>query len=188
MRVIGSDMAGADHVVMVAQKQAPRFAYTIGLSPQIGFEAILAGGCAFSAVEVQAILNALGEHLHEAAQSESFDGVEVAGLGAFSAGPVDPSWVDTLFAGALEYFRASSIRAVQVLPDDAHWTIDVPNLRRPRGEAGHGSWRWLNEAWPYPVPGASVAATNLAALRGARVTEAARWESDAWELFRGLGS
>jgi len=33
-------------------------------------------------------------------------------------------------------------------------------------------WRWQREAWAYPVPKEATATTNLAALRGERVTEA----------------
>jgi hypothetical protein len=44
-----------------------------------------------------------------------------------------------------------------------------------------------HEPWSYPVPSKSVAGTNLAALRGERITEAMRWEEDEWELYAGAG-
>ena len=49
------------------------------------------------------------------------------------------------------------------------------------------AWRWLREPWTYPVPDDSTAVTNLAALRGERITEASRWEVDEWEMFAGAG-
>ena len=48
-------------------------------------------------------------------------------------------------------------------------------------------WRWLREPWTFPVPEDSTAVTDLAALQGEPVTEAARWEEDYWELFAGCG-
>ena len=46
-------------------------------------------------------------------------------------------------------------------------------------------WRWLEAKWPYAVPAGSVVVTNLRALKGEHVSEAARWEHDQWEMFSG---
>jgi hypothetical protein len=45
----------------------------------------------------------------------------------------------------------------------------------------------MRESWTYPVRKDSTAITDLAALRGERITEACRWEEDEWELFAGAG-
>ena len=45
----------------------------------------------------------------------------------------------------------------------------------------------MHEPCPYAVSKQAVAATNLAALRGERITEATRWEEDEWEMFAGGG-
>ena len=50
------------------------------------------------------------------------------------------------------------------------------------------AWRWLHQQWDYPVPEKSVSATNLAALRGERITEAVRWDEDEWEISSGPAS
>src|SRR5262249_1743851 len=47
--------------------------------------------------------------------------------------------------------------------------------------------RRQHEPWPFPAPKDAVAATDLAALRGDRITEAMRWEEDEWEIFAGDG-
>ena len=53
--------------------------------------------------------------------------------------------------------------------------------------SGAPVWQWKHVPWSFSAPRSSTAATNLAALRGERVTEAARWEEDQWELFAGEG-
>ena len=73
------------------------------------------------------------------------------------------------------------------MPDAAHWTVDVPDLSQPWSPATAPGWRWLFEPWTLPVQETSKIVTNLAALRGEPVTEAARWEEDEWELFAGSG-
>jgi hypothetical protein len=92
-----------------------------------------------------------------------------------------------LIAGALGFYKVRDIPAFQIVPDPAHWTIDVPDLSKPWSAKAAPAWRWLDEEWKYPVPLKSVGITNLAALRGEPVTEVMRWEEDEWELFAGPG-
>jgi hypothetical protein len=47
------------------------------------------------------------------------------------------------------------------------------------------TWRWLTEPWPYAIPESSIAAVNVPALFGERITEAARWEDHLWEMSVG---
>ena len=81
----------------------------------------------------------------------------------------------------------SVLPTFQIVPDEAHRTIDVPNMQESWDPARTPIWRWLTDAWDYPVPRKSTGVTNLAALRGARITEVMRWEEDEWELFSGAG-
>ena len=46
---------------------------------------------------------------------------------------------------------------------------------------------WLKSPWNYPIPKRSIAITNLDALKGKAIAEAARWEENEWELFAGAG-
>jgi hypothetical protein len=87
--------------------------------------------------------------------------------------------------GAFDYYQKRNIPALQVVPDKAHWTIDVPDMSAPWNTTKEPVWRWLHEPWTYPVPEDATAATNLSALRGDGVTEAARWEEDEWEICAG---
>ena len=89
--------------------------------------------------------------------------------------------------GALDFYRETDLPALQIVPDEAHWTIDVPDLSEPWSAKASPIWQWLQEPWRYPVPSKSKAVTNLAALRGERITEAMRWEEDEWDLFAGPG-
>ena len=77
---------------------------------------------------------------------------------------------------------------MQVVPDNAHWTIDVPGMNAAWSAKGEPVWRWLHEPWTYPVPEDSHAITDLAAMRGERITASTRWEDNYWEVFAGAGS
>ncbi|HEY8714877.1 MAG TPA: hypothetical protein VIM00_05820, partial [Candidatus Acidoferrum sp.] len=88
---------------------------------------------------------------------------------------------------ALHFYGVKQVRAFQLRPDAAHWTNDVPDMCQPWNPVTASSWRWMHEEWTYPIPLRSVGITNLKALRGERVTEAARWEEDEWEIFAGAG-
>jgi hypothetical protein len=89
--------------------------------------------------------------------------------------------------GAFDYYQKREIPALQIIPDKEHWTIDVPDMTAPWSATLEPVWRWQREVWTYPVPKEATATTDLAALRGKRVTEAVRWEEDHWELFAGAG-
>ena len=113
--------------------------------------------------------------------------VEVAGLGSFTLRKVDSSWARELMLGVFDYYQEKDIPALQIVPDQDHWTIDVPNMIVPWSASQEPVWKSLREPWTYPVRQGSTAVTDLAALRGERITEACRWEEDEWELFAGAG-
>jgi hypothetical protein len=172
------------HVYVVSGGQTPRFAYTIGVSESIGVELILAGAILYMMEEVGTIINDIAGQLKAQPDRRVF---EVTGLGSFTLRKVDSSWATEFMLGAFDYYQKRDIPALQVVPDNAHWTIDVPDMSVPWNATSEPVWRWLKESWTYPVPEHATATTDLAALRGERVTEAMRWEEDDWEIFTGDG-
>jgi hypothetical protein len=172
------------HIYMVMGETTPRFAYTIGVSEPTGVELILAGAIFYMRDEVERIILKTAAHLKA---SRGREPLEVAGLGSFTLREVDSSWAKELMLGVFDYYRKKDISALQIVPDQDHWTIDVPNMSVPRSASQEPVWKWLREPWTYPVRKDSTAVTDLAALRGDRVTEACRWEEDEWELFAGAG-
>lgn len=175
------------HIYVVAGAAAtPRYAYTIGVSESIGAELILAGSSFYVNDDVAPILNAIAAQLNPQLDWEAMK-FEVAEQGSFILRKAHSSWATEFMRGALDYYDVREVPALQVVPDKAHWTIDVPDLSAPWSATTEPVWRWMREPWTYPVPEDSTAATDLAALRGERVTEAMRWEENEWEIFVGDG-
>jgi len=170
------------HVYMVISDTSPRFAYTIGLSESVGAELILAGAVFYMKDDVLQIIKAIASDLKAAHERRTF---EVTGQGSFSLRQAHSSWVAEFILGAFDYYQKRDIPALQIVPDEAHWTLDIPDMTAPWSPTGEPVWRWLREPWTFPVPKNSTATTDLAALQGEPVTEAARWEQDYWELFAG---
>src|SRR5581483_3609393 len=83
------------HVYVVSGMQQPRYAYTIGLSPNLGYELVFAGGILFMYNEVAQILKAVvGELKANSAVAGGSCGVD--SLGRFSFCRCDPSWTALL--------------------------------------------------------------------------------------------
>src|SRR5262245_13903427 len=174
------------HITLVGSREIPRFAYTIGVNRIIGAELIFAGGTFYSAEEGCQIINGSGKNLVTASSPNRLN-VALDALGSFSLRQADPSWFGELMLGAFDFYQRRDIPGFQIVPDNEHWTLDIPDLTRPWNAKSEPVWRWLHEPWEYSVSPQSVASTNLDALRGDRITEAARWEDDQWELFAGAG-
>jgi hypothetical protein len=172
------------HIYMVMGETTPRFAYTIGVSESAGVELILAGAIFYMRDDVEKIILKTVAHLNASRDRQL---VEVAGLGSFTLREVDSSWAKELMLGVFDYYQKKDIPALQIVPDQDHRTIDVPNMSVPWSASQEPVWKWLREPWTYPVRQDSTAITDLAALRGERITEACRWEGDEWELFAGAG-
>lgn len=170
------------HIYVVSGGAIPRFVYSIGLSDSIGAELILAGAIFYTKDEVVRVVNEIAAQLKAAPKRRV---CPVSELGSFSLQSVHVSWAKELMLGALDYYKRSEIVALQVLPDDSHWTIDVPDMSAAWTPAT--AWRWSREPWTYPVPENATATTNLDALRGNRISEVMRWEEDEWEMFAGAG-
>jgi len=175
------------HIYLVAGGAAPRFAYTIGVSESMGAELILAGASFYPDDQVAPIIDDIVAQLkrQRAWEAKKF---KVDEHGSFTLRKAHASWAPAFLLGALAYYQVREIPALQLVPDEAHWTIDVPDLSAPRSAAAEPAWRWLHEPWTYPVPKDAGALTNLAALRGERVTRAMRWEEDKWEILAGTES
>jgi hypothetical protein len=174
------------HTYLVSGGPEPRFAYTIGLSETLGSELILAGASFYLNDEVADIVDgiALQIKLRGVGEASTF---EIGSYGSFALRKAHTTWTKALMLGALDFYHVSAVSALQIVPDSAHQTIDVPKLTEPWSASTEPVWKWLHEPWTYPVPPESSATTNLVVLRGERITEAMRWEEDEWELFAGAG-
>src|ERR1043166_457956 len=113
------------HIYVVSAGTTPRFAYTIGISELVGVELILAGAIFYMKDEVVKILNEIAAQLKAQRTREVF---KVAGLGSFTLRKVDSSWAAEFMLGAFDYYQNRDIPALQIVPDNAHWTIDVPDM------------------------------------------------------------
>jgi hypothetical protein len=173
------------HKYLVTSGTIPRFAYTIGLRESLGAELVLAGAIYYSGNEVARIIETIGRQFKMGKRADSVFRVDE--LGSFTLRQSHTSWTSSLLLGALDYYNIREVDAYQIVPDEAHWTIDTPNLGEEWSAAAEPIWKWLHEEWEYMISQKSHASTNLDALRGARITEAVRWEEDYWELFAGPG-
>jgi hypothetical protein len=173
------------HIYLVMGTPSPRYAYTIGITPVAGLELVLAGAIFYDDDEAYRIVSELAERLRAGADPSTR--FRIKGLGCFGLVKARKDWTSALLLGAVDYYEGREAVAYQVLPDEGHLTNDVPDMTKVWSAPGNRAWTWFEREWPFAVPKDSVATTNLAALRGQRVTEAARWGEDEWELFAGAG-
>lgn len=173
------------HTYVVTGSGVPHYGYTIGLSESLRVELVLAGSYFYELTEVSKIIRTIARELRSPVTEEIT--INARPWGVFSLRKVDMSWARALMLGAFDYYKVKTIDAYQIVPDEAHWTVEIPDLSRPWSPALAPAWRWLQEPWTYAVPRDSVAITNLDALRGRRITEVMRWEEDEWEIFAGAG-
>ncbi|MFC5863517.1 DUF4262 domain-containing protein [Acidicapsa dinghuensis] len=174
------------HIYVVSGGSCPRFAYTIGLSEQVSFELILAGAILYLYKDVNQIINNIARELKLVGRFSKTP-FAVGSQGIFTLRETHSSWSSSLLLGALDYYQVKEMSVVQIVPDNDHWTVDIPDMSEPWSSTTAGAWRWLHESWTYAIPVNSVATTNIQALRGERTTEAARWEENEWEIFAGAG-
>lgn len=169
------------HAYVVSGGPMPRWIYTIGLSPSLGYELIFAGGALYPKDEVLRIVQ---DEVTKAQSDKRFLPNPSPGMDGFQLGSVCPEWAMQLLIGANDFYQ-THVAALQILPDQFRRTIDVPDLSAPLAVNQATSWRWLQEPWPYQIPKNAEAMTDLPVLMGARVTEVARWEEGYWEAFSG---
>jgi hypothetical protein len=174
------------HTYVVTGGGDPHFGYTIGLTESLGVELILAGTYFYRLADVSKVIDSIARKLVPPVAWDTVS-IDADPWGSFLFRRVDMSWATALMLGAFDYYRGKSIEAYQIVPDEKHWTIDVPDLSQPWSSTQAPGWRWIKEEWKYPVPNTSVALTDLNTLRGGRITEVMRWEEDQWEIFSGSG-
>lgn len=169
-------------IYRITDGACPRYTYTIGMTEAVGLELVFAGGAVYSAKDLNLIL----ETVRSFVLKEGFATgrtIPVENLGAFSLRPVHYSWVSALLLGAVDYYPGRQLAAIQIVPDAAHTTVDVPNLERAYTLETEPVWRWQFETWPHEVKASATVITDLDTLRGAPITEATRWEEAYWEAF-----
>jgi hypothetical protein len=174
------------HVTVVTGGALPRFAYTIGCTTTLGAEFVFAGGEFYSQSQVSEILAATiavasteADWLTQPIRTDS--------LGCFSLVKVHPSWAKLLALGAFAYYNQPTLSVWQIVPDSAHYTVDVLAMTAAFKEAAQPVWQWLTRPWEYAIPVDSMVVTNLRVLAGVPATEVMRWEADDWEIFAGAG-
>ncbi len=92
-----------------------------------------------------------------------------------------------MMLGVFDYYNTENINAYQIIPDSDHHTLDIPKMSNKFNVLSEPVWQWLVNKWDYAVPENSIAITNIDALKGATITEVARWEDNEWEMFAGAG-
>lgn len=174
------------HVTVVTGGELPRFAYTIGCKDTIGGEFAFAGGEYYSQAQIGEIIRAIVSFAAKQLDWQSLS-APVGSLGSFSVIKADASWSKRLLLGAFDYYNQVAIPVWQIVPDRAHRTLDIPDMSKVFDVASQPVWQWLERKWDYPIPGDSMALTNLPVLFGEKATEVMRWEKDDWEIFSGAG-
>ncbi|HTG17761.1 MAG TPA: DUF4262 domain-containing protein, partial [Blastocatellia bacterium] len=139
------------HTYVVTGGGYPHFGYTIGLTESLGAELILAGSYFYRLDDVSKVIRSVKGTLSPPVDWNAAQ-VETESWGAFSLRKVNASWATALMLGAFDYYPGKKIEAYQIVPDEAHSTIDVPDLSQQWSPTHTPGWRWLNEAWTYPVP------------------------------------
>ncbi|GAB4100068.1 hypothetical protein [Sinomonas halotolerans] len=168
-------------VIFVQQGTVPSYGYTEGVRGRAGCELVCAGALRYDVYQVERILRACAEDLtrrpsHEAAM------VEVAGLGTFAMGGVEPDWVEALLLGIPA--RRQQARWVQVIPVEPAPTLDTPDMARSLAEGHDPAWQWLVRPWDLPIPEESCVVTTLEVLTGSSPPVTIyRWEAGQWEAL-----
>jgi hypothetical protein len=168
------------HLYTISDAPIPRYSYTIGLlESSINSEIILAGAYSFDLHEIELIIEKTINNLklEENTIKRSGD------LGNFKLIETDPTWGREILLGAMDYYSQENIPALQLVPEEKYWTMEIPDMSKKFDPAYELAWRWLVEPWKYNIPVNSIAATNLSTLKGEIIIEASRWEDDYWELF-----
>lgn len=174
------------HITLVKQSSVPRYAYTIGLYPVLGYELILAGDCLLSGSEVFDILNYISKNILENENKELQSLVHYE-QHTFIMQTSHNEWSFQLALGAMDYYKLSSVPILQVLPSRELYTIDVPDMTSSLIHQQTSCWNVLISPWPYNISPTSTAIADVYALKGSRITELMRVEEDEWEMFSGPG-
>lgn len=174
------------HYTVVSGGDVPRFVYTIGCSEKNGVELLFAGGEYYSIVEVDLFLKGVILCINNDVDLTEIR-LNVSELGSFRLMQTHPSWAQLLALGVFDYYQNANIDVWQIVPDDAHYTLEIPDTTIAFDIQSNKVWQWLVRDWDYPVPAHATAIVNLPVLFGQPATEVMRWEEDEWEIFSGPG-
>jgi hypothetical protein len=174
------------HLTLVAGNILPRFAYTIGGINTFGSELIFAGGELYSRYDLSNIFSHAFDELKRGVQWKDVS-IDLGSLGTFSLSLVHRSWCKLLALDAFDFYNEQEIKALQILPDRKHHTLDIPDLSTEFEGESNPVWQWLTREWDVPIPNDSMAVTNIEVLFGTRATEVMRWEENEWEIYAGAG-
>lgn len=174
------------HINIVTDGLCPRFGYTIGAIEKIGLEVVFAGGLYYTNEEVSIIIDGIISELNKNSNWQELN-VEIDSIGSFSLSKVHDSWCKLLMLGVYDFYKTDNITALQILPDESHYTVEIPKLINEFNSINEPIWQWLVNNWSYPTPKNCTIITNLDALFGKLITEIMRWEEDEWEMFSGPG-
>jgi hypothetical protein len=179
IRAIRRNIQGhGHHIYDVRGGPLPPWSYSIGLSEQIGFEVIFAGGLYFDEPERPAILDGCIERMTKQASSEY-----ESSLGQFHLHLASESWPDELFLGAIDHYGHRP-KFMQIYPGEDSLTMDVPRLFESWSAKDFPVWKWLEEDWNYSIPPGSVALTDTDILGGhAKAEVACRFGKDYWKIY-----
>ncbi|WP_462249229.1 DUF4262 domain-containing protein [Ekhidna sp.] len=174
------------HVTIVNSKTDPRYAYTIGLFEDYGFELILSGGIIFLKEDLYRIFESVVSLIRNGTKAQNLI-TKLDDLGSFSLQEVDGSWSDLMMLGVFDFYKIDKVVSYQIIPDKKHHTLDIPDMNKKWDSKQEPVWKWLVEKWEYSLPDHSKVITNIDALKGEVITEVMRWEEDELEMFAGAG-
>jgi hypothetical protein len=170
------------HVTSVAGSILPRFVYTIGCRDLFGADLVFCGGEGYSQNNVTRIISEMVAWLKTGVDWRTVS-LQAPGLGSFTLSEVDSSWSKLMTLGIYDVYNTDQAVVLQILPDQQHWTLEIPNTSKQFNAESEPVWQWLVKEWDYPIPSKSSVVTNLKVLYGEKATEVMRWEEDEWEIF-----
>lgn len=147
---------------------------------------VLAGAYFFTRLEAAIVIDRLARINLETKPTRPLNHT-LDSFGNFEFPVVDESWVKAFLTAIPTYLHSESPPCFQILPEECHRTIDIPQMAISFSPASSPIWRWNEEPWPFHVSKEAFAVTDLRAIKGEKVKEATRWEVDQWELFAGPG-
>jgi len=162
--------------------ELPRFSYSIGLKDTLGFELIFAGCVFYNHKDISLIIEKIVAESRQRRVKINSE-ILIDSLGMFKLVEAKSSWCQKMMLGVYDYFDIKDFKGLQILPDDEHYTSDIPEMGKEYQESKQPVWKWLTKKWTYQVPKESTVTTNLGALKGENITEVMRWEDDSWEMF-----
>ncbi|MBB3696464.1 DUF4262 domain-containing protein [Flammeovirga yaeyamensis] len=170
------------HLTSVIESTEPAYIYSIGLNEKFGFEIIFAGGAYFDKEQKSQIINEIVKALDKDLTNMN-SVINTHNFGKFKLREAKFSWSKELTLGVFDYYNSNDIKVYQLIPEEKHFTIDIPDMSKERGDNIQLAWQWLTEEWNLPIPKDSKVTTNLEVLKGDPVTEIMKWEENYWEMF-----